>query len=93
MFSLVLLTGFLGLELPADAEESWPSWRGSRGDGSSPDETVPLEWNVQKNTIWKKSLPGKGHASPNVWKAHVFVVAAVEDLSLIHIRRCRPYSL
>ena len=45
MVSLVLLTGFLGLVLPADAEESWPSWRGSRGDGSSPDETVPLKWN------------------------------------------------
>ena len=83
---LVLLTGFLGLILSADAEDNWPSWRGSRGDGSSPDKVVPLDWNVQKNTIWKKSLPGKGHASPIVWKDHVFVVAAVEDrLSLIHI--------
>jgi len=77
--SLGLLTGFLGLVLPADAEDSWPSWRGARGDGSSPDEVVPLQWDVQKNTIWKKSLPGKGHASPVVWKDHVFVVAAVEE--------------
>ena len=45
---LVLLTGCLVLIQPATAEETWPSWRGPRGDGSSPDQTVPLEWNVKE---------------------------------------------
>ncbi len=76
---LVLLTGCLGLIQPAAAEETWPSWRGPRGDGSSPDQAVPLEWNVKEHTVWKTPLPGKGHASPVVWQDHVFVVTAVED--------------
>ena len=76
---LVLLTGCLGLILPTVAEETWPSWRGPRGDGSSPDQAVPLEWSVKEHTVWKTPLPGKGHASPVVWQDHVFVVTAVED--------------
>ncbi|MBM49338.1 MAG: serine/threonine protein kinase [Roseibacillus sp.] len=76
---LVLLTASLGLSLPVSAEETWPSWRGPRGDGSSPDEAVPLAWNIKKDVIWKTPLPGKGHASPVVWHDHVFVVTAVEN--------------
>ena len=68
-----------GSVLPAGAEDVWPSWRGLRGDGSSPDKVVPLKWSVEKNTVWKTPLPGKGHASPIVWKDDVFIVTAVED--------------
>ncbi len=75
--SLVIVV--FGSALPAGAEDVWPSWRGSRGDGSSPDKVVPLKWSVEKNTVWKTPLPGKGHASPIVWKDDVFVVTAVKD--------------
>ncbi|MBL49413.1 MAG: serine/threonine protein kinase [Roseibacillus sp.] len=76
---LVHLVGCLGSIAPVGAEETWPSWRGPRGDGSSPDQTVPLRWNVGSDTVWKVPLPGKGHASPVVWHDHVFVVSAVEN--------------
>ena len=77
ILSLVIVV--FGPTLPAGAEDVWPSWRGLRGDGSSPDKVVPLKWSVEKNTVWKTPLPGKGHASPIVWRDDVFVVTAVED--------------
>lgn len=74
--SLFLLTAFA----PPDASaENWPGWRGPRGDGSSLDEKVPIEWSVEKDTVWKTELPGVGHASPIVWGERIFTVSAVEE--------------
>lgn len=61
------------------AEDTWPGWRGPRGDGSSHDQSVPLDWDVEKDTAWKILIPGKGHASPIVWKDDVFLVTAVDN--------------
>ena len=59
--------------------ENWPGWRGPRGDGSSYDPKVPIKWNVEKNVVWKTPLPGKGHASPIVWKNCVYLVTAIKN--------------
>lgn len=59
--------------------ENWPGWRGPRGDGSSLDKEVPLQWNVATDTVWKTELPGVGHASPIVWDDRIFTVSAVEE--------------
>lgn len=73
--AVVVVTGGF---LAAEPEETWPGWRGPRGDGSSLDETVPLKWTTQ-DVAWKTKIPGKGHASPIVWKDDIFVVTAVEE--------------
>jgi len=59
--------------------EDWPAWRGPRGDGTSLENNVPLEWSATRNIAWKIPIPGKGHASPIVWGDRVFVVTAMED--------------
>lgn len=61
--------------------EDWPGWRGPRGDGSSRETDVPVEWNgpTGKNIAWKVPLPGAGHASPIVLGDHVFVTTCVEE--------------
>lgn len=73
---LISLLGLLGVG-SLSAEDTWPGWRGPRGDGSSPDLKVPLKWKVA-DAKWKTPIPGKGHASPVVWKDDIFVVTAVE---------------
>lgn len=64
----------------AVADDNWPAWRGPRGDGTSDDVAVPLEWNAtpgaERNLAWKAPLAGSGHASPIVWGDAVFVAAA-----------------
>ncbi|MHC4229708.1 MAG: outer membrane protein assembly factor BamB family protein [Planctomycetota bacterium] len=59
--------------------ENWPAWRGPRGDGTSLEKNVPVEWSTTENVLWKVPIPGKGHASPIVWGDRIFVVTAVEE--------------
>jgi hypothetical protein len=58
--------------------ENWPAWRGPRGDGTSLEKDVPVEWSAAQNVVWKVAIPGKGHASPIVWVDRIFIVSALE---------------
>lgn len=71
----------LGMALLGSAvvAEEWPAWRGPRGDGSSLEAGVPVHWNASSNIAWKARVPGLGHASPIVFKEHIFTVSALTD--------------
>lgn len=61
--------------------ENWPGWRGPRGDGTSLEQNVPTAWNgaTGENIAWKVEIPGEGHASPTIWKNHIFVVTCLPE--------------
>ena len=59
--------------------EEWPAWRGPRGDGTSTEAGVPLEWSSTENVAWKTPIPGTGHSSPVVWGDRVYVTTCIED--------------
>jgi len=61
--------------------ENWPAWRGPRGDGTSLEKDVPVNWSATESIVWKVPIPGKGHASPIVWGDRIFVVTAAEELN------------
>ena len=62
--------------MPSGAE-NWPGWR-PRGDGTSLETNVPVNWSETENIAWKVEVPGVGHASPIVWNDRVFVVSCLE---------------
>ena len=74
----LLLIGLSGSPTIA-AAENWPCWRGPRGDGTSHEQNVPVEWNTEasKNLLWKVKTPGEGHASPIVWGDRIFLSTCV----------------
>ena len=59
----------------------WPAWRGSRGDGVSPDALVPVRWDVAtgENVLWKVPVPGSGHSSPIVLGNRIWLTTCRED--------------
>jgi outer membrane protein assembly factor BamB len=57
----------------------WPCWRGPHADGRSADATPPLHWSDSRGIVWKAAVPGRGHASPVVWKDHVVLATADEE--------------
>lgn len=61
--------------------ENWPCWRGPRGDGTSDEPQVPIQWNGDsgENIAWKTEIAGTGHASPVVWQDRVFVASCLEE--------------
>jgi outer membrane protein assembly factor BamB len=76
---LVLLALFVLPDLLS--AENWPGWRGPRGDGTSLETNIPVEWNAQtgKNVVWKIPVPGTGHSSPVTWDDRIFLVSFLEE--------------
>jgi outer membrane protein assembly factor BamB len=78
-FAFALLFACLFVQAPVQARaESWPCWRGPRGDGTCVEKNVPANWDPT-NAIWKVELPGIGHASPIVWGDRLFTVTSLPD--------------
>ena len=75
---VVLAAGLLACAATTARAESWPCWRGPRGDGTCIEKDVPANWDPA-GAVWKVELPGKGHASPIVWGDRVFTVTAVAE--------------
>ena len=61
--------------------EDWPCWRGPRGDGTSTEVQIPVEWNGEtgEGIAWKTEISGKGHSSPIVWGKSIFLTTCLED--------------
>jgi outer membrane protein assembly factor BamB len=79
-FLIVLSAGFLIGFVATDlaAESNWPQWRGPHGDGHSVAEKVPVRWD-RANVAWKTPLRGRGHSSPVVCNARIFLTSALDD--------------
>lgn len=80
-FSTLLLAIFVA-RLPTSAPaEDWPGWRGTRGDGTSLEQNIPIRWDGPsgRNIAWKTELPGWGHASPIAWQDRIFLVSCREQ--------------
>jgi outer membrane protein assembly factor BamB len=73
---LCLIISLLAGAITTARAESWPCWRGPRGDGTCIEKGVPTKWDPV-GAHWKTELPGKGHASPIVWGGRVFTVTAL----------------
>jgi hypothetical protein len=58
--------------------ESWPCWRGPRGDGTCLEQHVPATWDPA-TAAWKTEIPGQGHASPIVWGDRVVTATATPE--------------
>ena len=77
----VLLSAILLAACPTNGwiaaqAESWPGWRGPRGDGTSLEQDVPTNWDPA-GALWKTEIPGQGHASPIVWGDRVCTATAL----------------
>lgn len=67
----------LAAEPNFEYQQYWPQWRGPEMNGVAPHGNPPTEWSESKNVKWKIKIPGKGSASPIVWKETIFVLSAV----------------
>jgi outer membrane protein assembly factor BamB len=62
----------------ATLAEDWPGWRGPRGDGTSTEKKLPLEFGPEKNVRWKIDVPGSGYSSPIVVGSRIFLTSCDE---------------
>lgn len=55
--------------------DDWPNWRGPDNDGICKEAKAPTTWGEDKNIAWKLPMPGRGGATPIVWKDKIFVTS------------------
>lgn len=59
----------------ASRADNWPAWRGSDNTGVSKETGLPLHWGPKKNVAWTLPLPGRGGATPIIWKDRIFLTS------------------
>jgi outer membrane protein assembly factor BamB len=79
LISLILVSNTFGQNTEVD---QWSQWRGPMGTGVALKGNPPVEFSETKNLKWKTSIPGKGHATPIVWKNNIIVQTAVSTTEL-----------
>ncbi len=64
----------------ARAEEPyWNQFRGPHADGARATARPPIEFDDEKNVLWKTPIHGKGWSSPVVWEQQIWLTTAPED--------------
>jgi outer membrane protein assembly factor BamB len=65
-------------DFAGEALDNWHQWRGPLATGFAPHGDPPLRWDGRANVKWKAAVPGRGSATPIVWRDRVFVLTAVD---------------
>src|SRR5262245_47814034 len=60
------------------AADDWPCWRGARRDNHTSDAHPPVRWSQSEGVVWKVPIPGRGHATPCIWRHQILVATADE---------------
>lgn len=64
----------------AVASDSWPQFRGPRGDGTAEAPGLPLRWSEKENVVWRVLTVGRGRSSPVVLGDRIWLTTADETL-------------
>lgn len=59
--------------------ESWPQFRGPRGDGTTAPGPLAVKFGEGENVTWKVDVPGKGHSSPVVADGLIWLTTAIAE--------------
>jgi outer membrane protein assembly factor BamB len=81
VFLLFATVAFFAPSVPSVRGENWPGWRGPRGDGTSDEAGLPVQWDGKtgENLVWKTPIPGVGHGSPIVWDDALFLLTCLPE--------------
>ena len=63
-----------------DAADSWPQFRGPRGDGIAESQNTPIHFGEEQNVTWKTAIPGRAWSSPVVADGKIWMTTAIEQI-------------
>ncbi len=76
---LLTLVAILAVFAPLSlAGDSWPEWRGPRGQGISDAADLPVSWSEDRNVAWKTAIFGRGWSTPVIDDGKVWVTTATD---------------
>ncbi len=61
---------------------NWAQWRGPNHNGANPAaKNLAVEWDTEKNVVWKTALPSWSAATPIIWGDTIFVTSPAEGFN------------
>lgn len=69
----------LGAKVDVLADENWPDFRGSRGDGHVVGKGLPVAWSESKNIVWKTAIHDRGWSSPVIFGERIWLTTATVE--------------
>jgi len=78
MKTKLLILTIVVLTSSSFAGDTWPMFRGPKGDGSVEGSKLPLEWSEEKNVMWKTAIPHLGWCTPVVMDGKVWLTSATK---------------
>ncbi len=61
---------------------NWAQWRGPNHNGANPAaKNLAVEWDTEKNVVWKTALPSWSAATPIIWGDTIFVTSPEEGFN------------
>ena len=80
---LVLMCAAVAWSSQLALADNWPNWRGPTRDGVSAETDLPVEWDTERNVVWKLQMPEWTGSTPIIWGDRIFVsVADGENIEL-----------
>lgn len=82
MSIIIVIILFLSITIDAHDEieqNHWNQFRGPNGDGTTSAKDLPIEFNEDKNILWKTPIHDKGYSSPVVWENQIWLTTARAD--------------
>jgi outer membrane protein assembly factor BamB len=79
MQRFLVLAALATLVPHAQAEPTWPVFRGGAVAGVVEDKNLPDTWDKTKNVAWVTEIPGSGWSSPIVWGDKIFLTSVIQD--------------
>ena len=62
---------------PGFLATDWPWWRGPLRNGvADATQDPPVNWTRDRNVLWKREIPGRGHGSPTLVGDHLYLPTA-----------------
>jgi outer membrane protein assembly factor BamB len=68
----------------AQANDNWPQFRGSGGQGHSDSTGLALDWSESQNVAWKTAIDGQGWSSPVVLGSQIWLTTATDGGHSLH---------
>ena len=81
----VMVLAIIALFVSPIAAQNWPQWRGANLDNISESTDLPIEFNQEKNLLWKVPMPGPAGSSPVVWENQVFVTTPNTETNALEL--------
>jgi outer membrane protein assembly factor BamB len=79
LLTCLVASAFFSVSQIAGAGETWPQFRGPKANGHTDATGLALNWDAEKNVVWKTPIHDRGWSSPVVWHDQIWMTTSTAN--------------